>query len=172
MSKLHTSSVHHVSDIKEYKNLIENRACVIKFTAPWCGPCKKIAPIYEQLASSYSSKIEFLEVNIDNGPEITNMENVQSIPLFIFYLLGKRDPSFSVLGANSSSLKSNVIELFNSLSEDKLTPPKGILTPPTPSPSQNKLTLDEQSESDSDSFIDDRENYIQKTIPETLIKEE
>ncbi|CAH6420240.1 Thioredoxin, partial [uncultured virus] len=90
---------------------------VIKFTANWCGPCRRLAPLFEELASKYSDEVKFLEVDIDHADEITNHENVQSIPLMVFYDNGKKDDSLKILGCNPIVLRANVDSFVESVKE-------------------------------------------------------
>lgn len=83
--------IQHVSDIEEYRTLLQSGACVVKFTAAWCGPCRHIAPTFKKLARDYSSKITAIEVDIDaNGSdEISDLENIQAVPYVLFYRGGR-----------------------------------------------------------------------------------
>jgi thioredoxin 1 len=55
----------------------------IDFWAPWCGPCKMMAPIFEELKKEFDGKVEFEEHNVDeNGPEVQKY-NVMSIPTYV-----------------------------------------------------------------------------------------
>lgn len=56
---------------------------VIDFYATWCGPCKKMAPFYDQLKEKYSEKINFITVDIDQQPEIAKEYNVTAVPTFV-----------------------------------------------------------------------------------------
>jgi thioredoxin 1 len=56
---------------------------VIDFFATWCGPCKKIAPAFEQLATVYPS-IVFLKVDVDESAELVDTYGVQAMPTFVF----------------------------------------------------------------------------------------
>lgn len=56
---------------------------VIDFYATWCGPCKKMAPFYDQLKEKYSDKINFITVDIDQQPEIAKEYNVTAVPTFV-----------------------------------------------------------------------------------------
>ncbi|HYX56712.1 MAG TPA: thioredoxin [Nitrososphaeraceae archaeon] len=62
---------------------------LIDFWAPWCGPCKMISPIIEQLAREYTGKVVFGKVNIDENRMITQSFGIQSIPTMIIFKNGK-----------------------------------------------------------------------------------
>lgn len=71
-------------------------AAVLDFTATWCGPCKMIAPVYEQLAASNSS-IAFYKINIDNA-DVENAVNsamITAVPTFVAYRGTERIASFT-----------------------------------------------------------------------------
>lgn len=62
---------------------------LIDFWAPWCGPCKMIAPMIEQLAIEYTGKVVFGKVNIDENRMITQSFGIQSIPTMMIFKNGK-----------------------------------------------------------------------------------
>ncbi len=62
---------------------------VVDFYATWCGPCKRLAPIMEDLAESYKSKVKFVKVDIDNASELANQYQIEGVPTVIFYQGGK-----------------------------------------------------------------------------------
>jgi thioredoxin len=68
------------------KEVIESEIPVlVDFWAPWCGPCKMVAPHLDSLASSYSGKIKICKINVDEAPDIATRYSVMSIPaIFIF----------------------------------------------------------------------------------------
>ena len=73
------------------------RPAVVDFYADWCRPCKRIAPIMEELSETYKGKVDFYKVNVDKEGELAMVHSVQSIPVVIFFD-NKGQPK-SVLGA-------------------------------------------------------------------------
>ena len=62
---------------------------LIDFWAEWCGPCKEIATILEEIAGEMKNKIKIIKINIDENPNIPNQYGVQSIPTLIIFKKGK-----------------------------------------------------------------------------------
>lgn len=60
------------------------RPAVVDFNAVWCGPCRKMTPILEQLAQEFSGKVDFYSLNVDDNKELAAALGVRSIPLIIF----------------------------------------------------------------------------------------
>ena len=60
------------------------RPAVVDFNAVWCGPCRKMAPILEQLAQEFSGKVDFYSLDVDKNKELATMLGVRGIPLIIF----------------------------------------------------------------------------------------
>ena len=61
---------------------------VVDFWAVWCGPCKVIAPIIDQLAAEYDGKVKFVKLDVDENPETAIKYGVRSIPTVIFFKNG------------------------------------------------------------------------------------
>ena len=70
---------------------------LVDFWAPWCGPCKMMGPIVDELATEYEGKAKIVKVNVDENPEVPGRFNIMSIPTFIIFKDGK--PLSSFIGA-------------------------------------------------------------------------
>ena len=62
---------------------------ICDFWAEWCGPCKQITPILEELSKEFNNKITIAKINIDNNPEIPSQYNIMSIPTLLLFKEGK-----------------------------------------------------------------------------------
>lgn len=62
---------------------------MVDFWATWCGPCKIIAPVVEELAKEYAGKVNFAKVNTDENPDLASKFNIRGIPTLIFFKGGK-----------------------------------------------------------------------------------
>jgi thioredoxin 1 len=62
---------------------------LIDFWATWCGPCRAIAPVVEQLAGEYAGKVKVVKVNIDENPKTPTQYDVRSIPTLLMLKDGK-----------------------------------------------------------------------------------
>jgi len=58
--------------------------CVIDFWAPWCGPCKVVGPVIEELSEEYKGKVNFYKVNTDEEQELGGAFGIKSIPSLLF----------------------------------------------------------------------------------------
>jgi len=58
--------------------------CVIDFYADWCGPCKRVAPIMDELAKKYAGKLKVYKINVDHEKQLASVFRVRSIPSVLF----------------------------------------------------------------------------------------
>jgi thioredoxin 1 len=77
------TKVFNYEDNKEWKFEGE-KPCVIDFYADWCGPCKMVAPILEELSEEYDGKLNIYKVNTEQERELSSVFGIQSIPSILF----------------------------------------------------------------------------------------
>lgn len=62
---------------------------MVDFWAPWCGPCRAITPIVEELAATYGDKVKFMKCNVDDNPVTPGKYGIKAIPTLIFFNNGE-----------------------------------------------------------------------------------
>jgi thioredoxin 1 len=68
---------------------IKSGVSLVDFWAPWCGPCRMISPIIDQLADEYEGKANICKVNTEEQQELTMKNQVRSVPTILFYKDGE-----------------------------------------------------------------------------------
>ena len=73
----------------EEEVLKSNIPVLVDFSADWCGPCKMMAPVIDQLADEYEGEMKVGKINVDQSPDIAQKYKVMSIPMFAFFKNGE-----------------------------------------------------------------------------------
>lgn len=84
-----------------FESTIASGVSLVDFWAPWCGPCRMIAPVIEELANDYEGKANICKVNTDDEQEIAVKFGIRSIPTIMFFKDGKLVDQ--VVGAQSKA---------------------------------------------------------------------
>jgi thioredoxin 1 len=81
-------SVNHISDAT-FQSETEAGTVLVDFWAPWCGPCKMIAPILDELSAELGDTAKIVKINVDDNPESAAKYNVMSIPTLLVFKDGQ-----------------------------------------------------------------------------------
>ncbi len=93
----------------EFDQLIaDNKLVVADYTAPWCGPCRVIAPLIDQLASEYGDRVRVVKVDIDKSQENAKKYGIRSIPAVLVFRDG--EVVENLFGLQSYEAYSNILE--------------------------------------------------------------
>ena len=84
-----SENVHEIGDGNFDAEILKSDVpALVDFWAPWCGPCKSIAPILEEIATEYTGKIKVAKLNVDDNPNTPTNYDVRGIPNLVFFKNG------------------------------------------------------------------------------------
>jgi len=101
-------SAKHVTDASFTDDVLQSdKLVLVDFWAEWCGPCRKVAPVLEEIASEMGDKVTVVKLDIDANPETARAYRVMSVPTLTIFKQGK--PVHSVAGAKP---KADIVRLI------------------------------------------------------------
>jgi len=100
-------AIVNISD-QSFKSEVESGGTVlVDFWAPWCGPCRMIAPVLEELDQEIGDSLKIAKINVDDNPDTASRFGVMSIPTLIVFKDGQ--PVDKVVGFQSKEMLKNVV---------------------------------------------------------------
>ena len=103
------SNVGDVTDVTFEQEVLKAPIPVlVDFWAPWCGPCRAVAPVVEEIANEYKGKLKVLKLNTDDNPKTAQSYRISGIPSLMVFKNGQ--PVEQVVGAVPKSTLSSAVE--------------------------------------------------------------
>jgi thioredoxin 1 len=95
------------------QEILEDKGiAVIDFWAPWCGPCRTVGPVIDELAKEYEGKVKVGKINVDENSQIASQYGIMSIPSVLFFKNGQ--PVKTMVGAQSKeSYRQEIEQIIN-----------------------------------------------------------
>jgi thioredoxin 1 len=101
-----------VTEVKEadFKEVVldSELPVLVDFWAPWCGPCRMVAPVVEEISQQYEGKVKVVKLNTDENPQIASQYGIRSIPTLMVFKGGQKVEM--VVGAVPKTTLSNTLE--------------------------------------------------------------
>lgn len=105
------STAAAVTDATFDQEVIESSVPVlVDFWAPWCGPCRMVAPVVDEIAEMYAGQIKVVKVNTDDNPSVATKYGIRSIPTLMIFKGGQRVDM--VVGAVPKTTLANTLEKY------------------------------------------------------------
>jgi len=114
---MHSEPINVTDAAFEAAVLKSETPVIVDFWAPWCGPCRMVAPVLEKLAEEYAGRIVVAKVNTDENPEWAQRYGVQGIPTMLF--VSKGDLIHQQVGALPEPYLRDMVEEFLEAVGDK-----------------------------------------------------
>ncbi len=105
------SSAVQVTDSSFKQEVLDSEVPVlVDFWAPWCGPCRMVAPVVDEIAQQYDGQVKVVKLNTDENPNVASQYGIRSIPTLMIFKGGQRVDM--VVGAVPKTTLSNTLEKY------------------------------------------------------------
>ncbi|MEM6867101.1 MAG: thioredoxin [Phormidesmis sp.] len=104
-------SASQVTDSTFKQEVLESETPVlVDFWAPWCGPCRMVAPVVDEISEQYDGQVKVVKVNTDENPSVASQYGIRSIPTLMIFKGGQRVDM--VVGAVPKTTLANTLEKY------------------------------------------------------------
>jgi thioredoxin 1 len=105
------SSAAQVTDSTFKEEVLDSEVPVlVDFWAPWCGPCRMVAPVVEEISAQYEGQLKVVKVNTDENPNVASQYGIRSIPTLMIFKGGQKVDM--VVGAVPKTTLANTLEKY------------------------------------------------------------
>ena len=105
------SAASPVTDASFKQEVLESELPVlVDFWAPWCGPCRMVAPVVDEIAEQYGERVKVVKLNTDENPTVAGQYGIRSIPTLMIFKGGQRVDM--VVGAVPKTTLANTLEKY------------------------------------------------------------
>ena len=105
------STAAAVTDASFDEEVLQSEVPVlVDFWAPWCGPCRMVAPVVDEIATQYTGQVKVVKINTDENPNVASMYGIRSIPTLMIFKGGQRVDL--VVGAVPKTTLANTLEKY------------------------------------------------------------
>jgi thioredoxin 1 len=105
------SAASPVTDASFKEQVLDSEVPVlVDFWAPWCGPCRMVAPVVDELAEQYQGQVKVVKLNTDENPQVASQYGIRSIPTLMIFKDGQRVDM--VVGAVPKTTLANTLEKY------------------------------------------------------------
>ena len=105
------SSITNVTEATFKQEVLESQTPVlVDFWAPWCGPCKMLTPVVEEVATEYAEQIQVVKLNTDQNPTVASHYGIRTIPTLMIFKGGRQIKT--VVGAVAKATLADTLEKY------------------------------------------------------------
>lgn len=105
-----SAAVAVTDDTFKQEVLESNIPVLVDFWAPWCGPCRMVAPVVDEIAEQYDGQVKVVKLNTDDNPTVASQYGIRSIPTLMIFKGGQRVDM--VVGAVPKTTLANTLEKY------------------------------------------------------------
>lgn len=90
MATIHLTNEQFINRVADYRSnpggfeFLGDKPALVDFYAEWCGPCKMLSPILEEVSDEYAGRVDIYKINVDEEEELASLFGIRSIPTLIF----------------------------------------------------------------------------------------